>query len=54
MTFGARLRVAVTLALLAGAMGACSRPEITLTPCVDGAPAKPRIHDVAPPNCTGP
>lgn len=43
----------VGLMLALAALAACSKPEIRLTECVDGAPAKPRIHDAAPPNCTG-
>ena len=54
MRVGTRVVGGVALVLALATLSACSKPEIKLTECVDGVPAKPRIHDVAPPNCTGP
>ncbi len=32
-------------------LSACNRNKLVLTECLGDVPAKPRIEDVAPPNC---
>ncbi|PPB79813.1 hypothetical protein LV82_02605 [Albidovulum inexpectatum] len=43
--------IVVLLCALALSVQACTRSPYKLTECVNGEPAVPRIHDVAPPNC---
>lgn len=33
-------------------LSACNRDPAPMTKCVGDAPATPRIHDAAPPNCS--